>query len=97
MHNCAYNIMEYQWDSRKAEINRKKHGIRFADAVSIFSDERMIMMEDIDPEEQRFVAIGTDAFGRILVVVYSWRYDNIRIVSARRATRRERRQYEGAS
>jgi uncharacterized DUF497 family protein len=87
--------MNYQWDLKRAETNRKKHGIRFSDAVSVFSDERMITIEDDDPDEQRFVAVGMDAFGRILVVVYSWRSEEIRIVSARRATKRERRQYEG--
>lgn len=87
--------MNYQWDPKKAETNRKKHGIRFSDAVSVFLDERMITIEDDDPDEQRFVGLGMDAFGRILVVVYSWRSDEIRIVSARKAKKRERSQYEG--
>jgi len=54
----------------------------------------MITIADDDPDEQRFVGIGLDAFSRILVVVYYWQFDDIRIVSARKATRSERRQYE---
>jgi uncharacterized DUF497 family protein len=52
-------------------------------------------MPDDDPEGERFVALGTDALGRLLVVVYEWRDDDVRLISARKATRAERRQYEG--
>ncbi len=73
-----------------------KHGVSFADAVAAFSDEAALTIEDDDPDEQRFVTIGIDAFGRLLVVVYAWRGDDIRVISARKATRRERRHYEGS-
>jgi len=87
--------MRYEWDPEKARINSHKHGIEFADAVSVFADDMALLIADDHPDEQRFVTIGMDAFGRILVVVHTWRGDAIRIISARRATRRERRQYEG--
>jgi hypothetical protein len=86
--------MDYQWDAKKAKSNYKKHGIYFSDAVSVFSDEWAITIEDDDPEEQRFVTLGMDSFGRILVVVYTWRDKEIRIISARKATRRQIKQYE---
>jgi uncharacterized DUF497 family protein len=69
--------------------------IEFADAVAVFADEMAITMEDERPEEDRFVTIGMDPLGRILVVVFTWRGDDIRIISARKATPNERRQYEG--
>jgi uncharacterized protein len=87
--------MEYEWDSRKAESNRQKHGIDFADSVSVFADDFAITVMDEHPDEERFVTIGMDAMGRILVVVYTWRGDScIRLISARKAIRRERQQYE---
>jgi len=94
---CAYHIdLNYQWDKEKAKANLLKHGISFADAVTIFSDEAALTIEDDDPNEQRFVTIGMDALGRVLVVVYTWRGEEIRIVSARKATPRERTHYEGS-
>jgi hypothetical protein len=87
--------MDYEWDPRKAAANFAKHGISFADAVAVFGDEVAITIDDEFPDEVRMVTIGMDAFGRILVVVYTWRGEGtIRIISARRATRRERKQYE---
>ena len=73
----------------------QKHGVEFADAVAALEDEDAITQADEDSaDEERFVAVGRDAFGRILVVVYTWRGENIRLISARRATRRERATYE---
>lgn len=96
MHNCAYNcFMGYQWDPKKAESNRRKHGIRFANAVSIFMDDFAITIEDDHPGERRFITIGRDAFGRVLVAVYTYRGNDIRLISARKATSRERKQFEG--
>lgn len=76
------------------QIIDNKHGIDFADAVSVFSDELAITIFDERFEEERFVTIGTDYFNRILVVVYTLRDDEIRLISARKATRKERKQYE---
>ena len=86
--------MDYQWDVNKSEANLKKHRVDFADAVTIFSDDFALTIPDDYPDEERFVTIGMDALGRILVVIYTWRGDSIRIISARKATNRERKQYE---
>jgi len=86
--------MDYEWDRDKARSNLKKHGVAFADAVFVFSDDYAVTIEDDDPGEQRFVTIGTDGLGRVLVVVYTWRGTRIRIMSARKATSRERKQYK---
>jgi uncharacterized DUF497 family protein len=86
--------MRYQWDRNKALTNLNKHGVDFADAVSVFSDELAITIFDDRFEEERFITIGIDLLSRILVVVYTMRDDEIRLISARKATRNERRQYE---
>lgn len=87
--------MNYQWDPEKAALNYGKHGVYFADAVSVFSDDYAITIEDDYSDEQRFITLGMDALGRILVVVYTWRGDDIRVISAREATAREYKQYRG--
>lgn len=86
--------MAYQWNEDKAAANLRKHGIDFADAVSVFSDDLAITIPDERFDEERFITIGIDAFGRVLVVVYTMRGDVIRLISARQATRREQQQYE---
>ena len=86
--------MKYQWDKIKATSNLQKHGIEFADAVSVFSDELAITIPDNRFDKERFVTIGMDAFGRILVIVFTWCSEQIRLISARLAERRERKQYE---
>lgn len=86
--------MRYQWDRSKALTNLNKHGVDFADAVSVFSDELAITIFDDRFEEERFVTVGMDILSRILVVVYTLRDGEIRLISARKATRNERIQYE---
>ena len=87
--------MEYEWDENKAAANLRKHGVDFADAVAVLEDELALTVPDpSSAEEQRFVTMGSDPFSRVLVVIYTWRGDCIRLISARKATRRERRQYE---
>lgn len=87
--------MAYQWDSAKARRNLQKHGVDFADVAGVFEDDRALTIEDPSSEdEQRWVSIGMDCLGRVLVVVYTWRGDTIRVISARPATPRERQQYE---
>ncbi len=86
--------MDYQWDDNKAKTNLKKHRVDFADAVTVFSDDLAITIADDHPDEERFVTVGMDALGRILVVVYTWRGESIRIISAWKATNRERKQYD---
>jgi uncharacterized DUF497 family protein len=83
------------WDPVKAKANLKKHGIRFSDAEAVLYDPLALSMEDIDSEgESRYVTIGRDAVGRVLVVVYTYREDNIRLISARTASRKEIKVYE---
>ena len=87
--------MDYQWDPEKAASNLGKHGVDFADAVGVFEDEWALTIKDEVVEgEQRFATLGTDFLERLLVVVYTYRGATIRLISARRATRRERRAYE---
>ena len=94
MYGCTQVLcMSYQWDPNKAFANLRKHGIDFADAIEVLSDDSAITIEDPRFEEERFMTIGVDAFGRILVVVYTWRGDSIRLISARTADRIERQQY----
>jgi len=83
----------YEWDPAKADANFRKHKVHFADAVAIFSDDSAVTIEDEQEEEKRFVTLGMDAFARILVVVYTWRGEDIRLISARKATPSERGQY----
>lgn len=90
----AYN-MEYEWDRAKARSNVRKHGVDFADAATVFNDDFAITVPGDDLEEERFITIGMDALARVLVVVYAWREEDIRIISARKANKRERLQYEG--
>ncbi len=87
--------MEFEWDSNKAISNFKKHGVDFADAVIVLEDERAVTIPDDYSGEERFITVGIDSSGRILVVVYTWRENRIRVISARKATAKEIRQYKG--
>ena len=84
----------FEWDQIKAKANLLKHGVAFADTFAVFEDANALTLDQLAGKEQRHLTIGMDSFGRMLVVVYTWRGDNIRIISARRATRSESRQYE---
>ena len=87
--------MDYQWDPKKAEINYNKHGVDFADAVGVLEDEwSLTIKEQIAEGEQRFMTIGVDFLGYVIVVVYTYRGEDIRLISARPATRAERNVYE---
>ena len=89
--------MSFQWDASKAESNRRKHGIDFSDAATALADASALTTRDLFlVGEDRWVTTGLDATGRLLVVVYTWRGDEIRLISARRATPREWREYEVA-
>ena len=85
----------FEWDKSKDKKNQSKHGIAFADTFGVFEDPNAVTIKDSRSTEQRYVTIGMDVFGRILVVVYTWRGDNIRIISARKAVSYEVKQYEG--
>jgi uncharacterized protein len=69
----SYTVPEFEWDRRKEAGNVRKHGIRFADAVSVLEDDRAVTVLDDSIDEDRWVTIGMDALGRVLVVVYAWR------------------------
>jgi len=87
--------MDYQWDPAKAKANVRKHGVEFADAIAVFDDPEAVTIEEPDSEgEQRFLSIGLDIFGRIIVVAYTYWGDDARLISARKATKEEVRIYE---
>jgi uncharacterized DUF497 family protein len=87
--------MSYTWHRKKAEANIHKHGINFADAVGVFEDDNLLWQEDVDAyDEVRFIALGADYLGRILVVVFTMDEETIRIISARKADKYERETYE---
>jgi hypothetical protein len=84
-----------EWDPAKAESNFRKHGVRFADAVTALEDDGARTIRDpFTWDEERWITLGRDLLGRVLVVIYTWRGENIRLVSARPATPHERREYE---
>jgi uncharacterized protein len=87
--------MLFEWDKAKAEGNARKHGVCFADTFAVFEDPNALTVDDHEQGEERLVTIGMDCLGRLLVMVYTWRGDSIRIISARRANRHEGAQDEG--
>lgn len=88
--------MRFDWDENKAESNFRQHGITFDDAVTIFADPYLLFTEDVkhSEEEEREWGIGEAENGLIIVVVFTVRGDTFRIISARKATKKERFQYE---
>jgi hypothetical protein len=89
----------FEWDARKARANNRKHGVSFEEAKTVFSDPLGRITDDPrhSLSEQRYVLVGTSRRGRLLAIMFSERADNIRLISARRATNRERNAYEEAS
>lgn len=84
---------DFEWDADKATANAAKHGVTFDEAVTVFLDLDYLLVRDaLAPE--RFVAIGVSSQARVLFVVHCERGEKLRIISARRATRREREAYE---
>lgn len=91
--------MEFEWDYAKEVANRRKHGFSFRQASMIFDDPHMVLLEDrVENGELRWHAIGTIGDMTLLLVVHRWFEDDgadiVRIISARRATKIERRRYE---
>ena len=86
---------EFEWDRAKAAENKAKHEVSFAEASTCFADQESLTIYDPEhsEDEDRYVLLGMSARGRLLVVVHSERGDNIRIISARQANRREAAQY----
>jgi len=88
--------MDLEFDPVKNAENIQKHGIDLADVEYVFFDPFALTREDRDHDEQRFVTMGVDGFGRVLVVCYTYRGERvIRLISARKAEAAERKQYEG--
>ena len=93
LYKCTYNALRV--GSNKSRRNIEKHGIDFADAALALEDDLAVTIRDPDSgSEERFITLGMDPFGMLLVVAYTWRGERIRIISARRATSRERRSFE---
>jgi len=88
--------LEFEWDDRKARLNIGKHGVSFEEASTVFADPLALTIYDPlhSEDEERYVALGESQRRSLLVVVFTDRDDRVRIISARAATRRERRQYE---
>ncbi len=87
--------MRFQFDPRKAASNLKKHEVSFADAEGVFYDTFAIHQLDPDSaDEERFIAVGMGSAGIVLVVIYTLRGEEIRLISVRRATRNEVKKYE---
>jgi uncharacterized DUF497 family protein len=88
--------MEFEWDPEKALRNLSKHGVSFQEAATVFGDPLAVTYFDPDhsKEEDRFLTFGHSSAGHLLVVSHTDREDRIRIISARRATREERKSYE---
>src|SRR5262245_10524321 len=88
--------LKVTWNSAKERANKRKHRVRFEEAASVFSDPFVAARDDPDHSsyEYRMLALGESSRGRLLVVSYTEYDDEIRIISARRATRRERQDYE---
>lgn len=85
--------MEFRWDPAKAAENRRKHGVELADSVGVFEDPYALTRDAAHASEERFVSTGRDLLDRVVVVAWTPEDDAIRLISARRATPRERRQY----
>jgi uncharacterized protein len=86
VYKCAYTSqVSFQWDRQKAASNLD---------ATVFDDPHALTMPDLHPDEERFVTLALDSLARVLVVSWTQRDDEIRLISARKATRRERRQYE---
>jgi uncharacterized DUF497 family protein len=90
--------IRFQWDPRKAAANLRKHGVSFTEAESVFMDEYGLLLDDPEHSgsEDRFILLGSSAGGRLLIVVHAYRAKPgiIRIISARKADRQERRHYQ---
>lgn len=91
--------LTFEWDEEKDLGNQRKHGISFEEAKSVFNDSRSITIADDEhsDEEDRYLDLGMSSRGRVIVVSYTEREPNIRIISCRKATRAERKVYEQAN
>jgi uncharacterized DUF497 family protein len=88
--------MNFEWDEDKARVNESKHGVSFVAAMTVFGDPLTLTGYDPDhsDEEDKYITMGLSSDGRLLIVSHTDRGDAIRIISAREATRQERKDYE---
>jgi uncharacterized DUF497 family protein len=88
--------MQFEWNPDKAALNLKKHGVSFDEAATVFNDSLSVTFPDSDHSygEERYVIIGLSSVNRLLIVAHTDRADRVRLISAREATRFERRFYE---
>ncbi len=88
--------LTFEWHEKKAAANLKKHKVSFEEAKTVFDDPLSITISDPDHsiDEERYIDVGMSSEGRLLVVTYTERFPNIRLISCRKATNLERRQYE---
>ena len=89
-------MLEFEWEEAKNRLNRRKHGIWFEEARTVFDDVNGRLFVDSEQAESRFILIGFSSAARLLVVVHCYRKSEsvVRIISARKATKRERSKYE---
>ena len=87
---------EFEWDEEKAQSNLKKHGVSFEEAATIFNDPKIATISDPDhsEDEERYVSLGKSIILRLLSVVHTYRKERIRLISARKATKAEKKTYE---
>jgi uncharacterized DUF497 family protein len=88
--------VNFEWDPSKARENRRKHRVSFEEAATVFGDSLALTYPDPDHSvtEERFITVGMSSAKRVLIVAHAERGDSIRIISARKTTLRERKQYE---
>ena len=88
--------MDFEWDDDKADANERKHGVSFAEAMTVFADDLSLTGYDPDhsDNEDRYITMGLSATGRLLVISHTDRSDKVRNISAREASRVEQRDYE---
>ena len=93
----TYAFITFEWDDAKAESNRRKHGVSFEEAETVFYDPHALVIDDVEHsgDEQRFVIVGLSAVARVLTVCHCYREpdERIRIISARKATKNEENEY----
>jgi len=89
-------MLSFKWDKQKAVANKQKHGVSFEEASTVFADSLSLTIHDPlhSDDENRFVIIGISHKNRLLVVIHTERNDDVRIISARKATKNERLRYE---
>jgi uncharacterized protein len=92
-------LPSFEWDTEKAARNKEKHGVSFDEASTVFDDPLFIMVIDVahSSDEERYITIGMSKDGNLLIIAHTDRNDHIRIISARKATKKEENYYVEAT